>query len=152
MQQWSRAYRVEERQVPVVGQSLPRDWVCLTANSEDGLNGDVHDHKALATEAVRQDLEGVSDEQARPGETVEDAEHPDERDLSVTGACIALARVFVHRARDRPADEVDDHARGGDQEELAAPDFVDEGCGVEGDDEGEDAFTASELCMSARSR
>lgn len=140
MEQGSKTYGVEERQVPVVGQSLPRDRVCLTANSEDGLDGDVHDHEALATEAVRQDLEGVCDEQARPGKTVEDAKHPDERDLSVTGACIVVAdarsllsAVLVHGACHGPADEVDDHAAGGNQEELTTSDFVDQRGGVEGD-------------------
>lgn len=75
----------------MIRQTLPSNRVCLTTNSQDSLNGDVHDHKTLSTEAIRQDLQSIGDEQTGPGESVEDAEDPDERDLCVAGAGVGLA-------------------------------------------------------------
>jgi hypothetical protein len=60
------AYGVEERQVPVLGEILPGDGVGLTADGQDSLDGDVHDHETLGTESVRQDLERVGYEKTRP--------------------------------------------------------------------------------------
>ena len=80
----------------VVGEeAVEEDLLRLLAHGERGLHGDVHDHQPLGAEAEGQDLEGVSDEQTRPGEGVEEVEEPDEGDLGDAGAGVLLVGVFV---------------------------------------------------------
>lgn len=83
-------YSVEECKIPVLRQPLPRNGISLPAHSERSLDRDVHNDKTLAAKTVGQDFKRVCNEQTGPGERVEDAEDPDERDLGVAGAGVCL--------------------------------------------------------------
>lgn len=136
---------VDEHQVPVMREIGPGDRVRLRAHGKDGLHGDVHNHKALGSEAEWKHLERVGDEQAGPRERVEDTIHPNDGDLGPAGGLVLLVAVLVDGARDGPAGEHGHHADHGDEEELAAADFVDHQRGADGDDECQDGVAAVEL-------
>lgn len=101
----------------MLGQPVPGNPVGLVAESQHGLDGDVHEHHALGAHLEGQDLEGVGDEHAGEADVVEDAEEPDEDELGPAGRGVVHARVLVEGAADGPAREGDDHARDGDEEE-----------------------------------
>src|SRR3569833_4428166 len=50
----------------------------VLADGQDGLHGNVHNHHALGSEVEGQHLEGVSNQQAREPDVVEETEQPDE--------------------------------------------------------------------------
>lgn len=145
----------------MVGHAVPCNGVCLTADGENGLNGDVHDHEALGTEAVGQNLKSVCNEQTRPGERVEDTEDPNEGNLGVAGAGVCLVRVLVDGASNGPANEVDGHTWGNqlmrmyyserqltgvcNQEKLPATNLVNQGSSVGGDNQTQYTFATAEL-------
>ena len=87
-------HSVEQHKVPVVGKVEPGQLVGLVTESQDGLDGDVHNHHALGTEGIRQDLNSVGDEETRPGSGVEEPMEPDEEDdgLVSTGLFVSLVR------------------------------------------------------------
>jgi hypothetical protein len=82
---------VEKRQIPVLREVVPSDRVSLTADSEDGLDGDVHDHKTLGTECVGQNLKSVGDKQTRPSKGIAHTKEPHKRNLCVSGTLVCLA-------------------------------------------------------------
>lgn len=100
---------IEEHEVPVMGEIVPRQDVGLVADGEDGLDRDVHDHHALGAELERQDFERVGDQEPGEADVVEDAEQPDEDQLRVPGTRVAAVRVLVHGPRDGPADKGGNH-------------------------------------------
>lgn len=132
---------VEEGEIPVARQVLPRDRVGLVSDGEDGRDGDVHDHQTLGTKAERQNFQCVGDEQTGPRDGVEDAEDPDDGDLNVTGGFVGVARVLVYGRCDGPDGEHDHHAGGTDEEEAATTGGIDESGGGDGGDEGNGGLT-----------
>ncbi len=88
---------VEETEVPVGRQVVPGERVGLGAESQRGLDGDVHDHDTLGTQMERKDLESVRDKQARETDVVEDTEDPDEDDLGDTVAGLLLRSCRTSR-------------------------------------------------------
>ncbi len=93
----------------------------ILSESEDGLDGDVHDHHTLGTEVEGEHLEGVGDQEAGVADIVEDTEDPDEDELGVAGAGVGLTRVLVDGTGDGPADEGSNHTEGGGQEQGRRP-------------------------------
>ena len=132
---------VEEGEVPVARQVLPRDGVGLVADGEDGLDCDVHDHQTLGAETEGQNLESVGDEQTGPGDGVEDAENPDDGDLDVSGGLVGVAGVLVDCRGDSPDGEHDDHTGGTDEEEAATTGRVDKCGGGDGCDKSDGGLT-----------
>lgn len=89
-----RTYSVDQVQLPqVAGKVLKRQGVGVDVERQTGLDADVHDHEPLGAQLVRQDLDGVADEQAGPGERVKDAVDPDEEDHGEAGAVQPLLLV-----------------------------------------------------------
>lgn len=70
-------YRIDQRQIPVVGEILPGDRVGVTrmisiirdrigfcdllAKDQRGLDCQIHDHNTLGTEPIRKNLQRVCD-------------------------------------------------------------------------------------------
>lgn len=142
-----------------------KEWqfvgVDVLSNSKNSLYGNVHDGHTLGTEMEGQNLKRVGDKEAGETNVVEDAEEPDKDDLGVTGGCVSVfgsaagrvgswgrwdTRVLVDGTNDSPADEGDDHAGNGCEEEWATTDFVDGEGGADGDDEIENGFAGGQLC------
>jgi hypothetical protein len=151
---------VEEHEVPVVGEVVPGKLVCLVSNGEDGLNGDVHDHHALGTEVERKNLKGISDEETRETNVVEDTEDPNSGDLSITGTCVGVRdttirlffcgrssvfRVLVDTTSDGPEEETENHTGDSSKEERATSDLVDGEGSTNGDDQIENCLASREL-------
>lgn len=124
---------------------VPSDRVGLTANGEDSLDGNVHDHKTLGTECVGKNLESIGDKQTRPGKGIAYTKEPDKRNLCVPGTLVCLAGVLVDGAGDGPANETHHHTSGCAQEEGTTSDLVNQGSSICGYDERQDTFTTSQL-------
>lgn len=121
---------------------LKGNGVGVDVEGESGLDGDVHDHETLGTQSVGENLDGVADEETRPGERVHDSEEPDEEDHGLVGTRSAL---LVPEGRgDGPEDEGTEHATGGSQESRATAELVDEESHGDGDDEGKAGLTSGE--------
>lgn len=116
----------------------------ILSNGKDGLNGDVHDHHALSAEMEGQNLKGVGDKQTRETDVVEDTEHPDEDELSVSAARVGPVGVFVDGTGDGPANEGANHTKDRGEEERATTETVNaQGCG-DGDYEIENGLAGGE--------
>lgn len=111
------------------------DRVGVGVESEGGLDGQVHDHETLGTQLVRQNFDGIADEQTGPGHGVEDTVNPDEDDHGIAGALLAV--LIVEARRESPEDESDEHAGGGGQEHGPTADLVNKQGHGDRDDEGE---------------
>jgi hypothetical protein len=92
-----------------MGQVVDGEGVGLGREGEDGLNGDVHNHNTLGAEVEGQDLEGIGNEETRETNGVEDAEDPDEDNLTDTKTFGAVVR-FVLAGQGSPNGEGDNHA------------------------------------------
>ena len=112
------------------------DRVDLVVHDEGDVDGDVHDHHALGAELERQDLDGVGDEQTRPGEGVAHTVEPEEDDDGDAGALVCGLAVL--RAGDGRCHEAQKHTSGGGEEERTATDAVTQHGARNGDDQGED--------------
>lgn len=123
-------------------KGLESDGVGVGVQGEGTLNGHVHDHETLATESVGEDLDGVANQQTRPGERVEDAEDPDEENHGLVGALGAV--LSVQARSEGPEDEGAKHAASGSEESRATADLVDEHGHGDGDDEGETGLAGGE--------
>jgi len=141
---------VEQGEVPVLWQFLPGDWVGLISDGQDSLNGDVHDHETFGTESEWQDLESISNQETRPGDSVEDTEDPDDWDLNVTSGLVGLARVFVDSGGDGPENKHDDHTGGTDKEERTTTSLVNESGRGDGNDQGKGSVSDIETQFLAR--
>lgn len=140
--------RVDDVQLPGVrlAERLERDRVGVRVEAQRRLDHDVEDHEALGPQLVRQDLDRVPDQQARPGDRVEEAEQPDEEDHGVVGPGRAV--LAVQACAEGPKDEHDEHARGrGEEHRSAAPSVNERGHGNR-DNKGQDVLTSGELNMS----
>lgn len=122
---------------------IPRNSIRVIPHHQRGLDRQVHDHQPLGSQLIRQDLQGVRDQEARPRQGVEDVEHPDEDDLRVPGR-LDIARLFELRGRDGPRHEHEHHAGRGGQEEGTTTDSVDEEGTADGHDEGEHGLAGVE--------
>lgn len=122
--------------------------VGVGVEGQGALDPDVHDHETLGTELVRQDLNGVADEQARPGEGVKDAENPDEEDHGVV--CARGLLLVVETRGQGPEDEGAEHTRRRGKEHGAAADLVDKHGHGDGNDEGETHLAGRETELRSR--
>ena len=148
--------RIEQHEVPVIREIVPRKKVSLVAESEDGLDGDVENHHALGPESKRKNFEGIGNEQAREADIVENTEEPDEHDLRIAGSLVGLSRVLVDGSDNGPADERCNHAANGGKEERSATNFIDGQGGTDGNCEIHDCLASRELstgkyCVSKNS-
>lgn len=134
---------VEERQVPVVWEVVPGDWVCVVSEDKGSLNSQVHDHETLGTQLVWEDFEGVGDEKSRPTDGVEDTEEPDPRDLWVTSA-LDITGLLEFGRRNGPGQEHETHTNGRREEEWSSADTVNKEGGDDGDDKTEKCLSSVE--------
>ena len=58
-----KTYGIEQHKVPVVGEVLPGEEIGLSAQGENGLDRDVHEHHALGAETEGQDFERVGNQE-----------------------------------------------------------------------------------------
>lgn len=128
-----------------MGKVEPGQLVGLVTESQDGLDGDVHNHHTLGAEAKGQNLEGVGNEKTREAHVVKGGEEPDEDELGVAGARVGAVRVLVDGAADGPAHKGEAHAAGRDEEQGATAEAVDVHGGYDGDDEIVNGSTGAEL-------
>lgn len=112
------------------------DWVDVLVEEEGGVDHEEHDGHTLSTDVVREDFDGVANQHTGPSPVVEEVVDVDEADDGVGGTSGA-GDGEAGRA-DGPADEGDEHTGGGEEEELATTDLVDEEAGEDGDEEVED--------------
>lgn len=131
----------------------------LLSESQDGLDGDVHDHHTLGTEMEGENLQGVADEKSRETNAVEDTEDPDEGKLGVSSTgvgvlntvCILIGDgdldlgVLVDGGGDCPADEGRNHTASRNQEKRAATELVNAEGGSNGRSEIENGFSGGQL-------
>ena len=87
---------------------MPGQGVGLGADSQGGLDGDVHDHDTLGTEMEGEDLQGIGNKETGETDVVEDTENPDEDDLADTVAGLS-AGIVVHGGHDGPEGESNNH-------------------------------------------
>lgn len=107
----SDTYSVDEVELPgALAEVVESDGVGIGVEGQGSLNREVHDHETLGTQLVRQDFDGIADEQTGPGERVEDAENPNEDDHGVVGT--GLVVLVVEGRGERPEDEGAEHAGG----------------------------------------
>lgn len=126
----------------------PRKRVDVVVDDEGDLNGDVHDHQTLGTELEGHDLDGVGDEETRPGESVGNTVQPDEQDDGDAGALVASPSV-LGRA-DGDGHEEQEHTPGSGQEERATTDAVAQHGTGDGNDERQDLVAAVKTETGAR--
>lgn len=112
-------YGVESNESPMWVDVFPRNWVSLIPEHQCSLDGQVHDHKSLRSQLVRENLERVCDEEARPGKCVEDAEEPDEDDLGIPSGLHVIGHL-ESGSSDGPCQKHQAHARGRGQEEWSS--------------------------------
>lgn len=137
------AYSVDQVQLPgVAGKVVKRVGVGVVVEREGGLDGQVDNHETLGTQLVRQDLDGVADEETGPREGVEEAKQPDEEDHGVVGAGRAV--LLVQAGRQGPEDEGHEHAARGGEEDGSATEAVDLHGERQGGDEGETGLAGGE--------
>lgn len=118
------------------------DRVGVGVEGKRALDRHVHDHQALATESVGEDLDRVADEQTGPGERVEDAEDPDEEDHGLVGALGAV--LSVETGSQGPEDEGAAHTGGGSEESRPTAELVNEQSHRSRNDEGETGLAGRE--------
>lgn len=138
-------YSVDEIQLPVrTLKRLERNGVGVVVQRQSTLHASLNHEQTLGPQLVRQDLNGVADEQTGPSHGVHDVEDPDEGDHGVVGARGAL--LLVQGGCESPEDEGDEHAARRGEERWATAEFVDEEGHGYGDDEGEGGDSSGELC------
>lgn len=116
-------------------EELESDGIGVGVQRQGDLDAKVHDHETLRPEGVRQDFDGVPDEQAGPRDGVEYAEDPDEDDHGIPSAFCGV--IFVQAGTERPECQRHAHAAGGRQEHGPPAVLVDEHGHGHGDDEGQ---------------
>lgn len=110
------------------------DGVDVGVDEEGGVDGEPDDAHALGADVVRQDLDGVADQQAGPGHVVADVVQEDHEDDGVAHLVVGAALNVEAGGADGPDDEAKHHAEGRAEEELAAANLVDEEAEADGDD------------------
>lgn len=58
--------------MPLSRKIVPRNRIRVVTQHERRLHRQVHNHESLGSQSVRQDLQGIRDQQPRPSERVED--------------------------------------------------------------------------------
>lgn len=137
-------YSVDDVELPVaLAKGLEGNGVGVVVQTQGSLDADVENHETLGAQLVGQDLDGVADEEARPGQRVHDVEDPDEDDHGVAGT---LHLVLLVEGRSQgPEDEGDEHATGGEEEGSATAELIDKHGHGDGDDEGQRCGAGAEL-------
>jgi hypothetical protein len=70
--------------------------VDIVVDGKSNLDGQVHDEDTLGTELVRQNLDGVGNEETRPSKSVGDTVQPDEDNVDVAnGNLIRLGELLT---------------------------------------------------------
>ena len=109
----------EEDPSGVAGEELPvlavpatalgdGDGVDVVVDGQGNLDGQVHDEDTLGTELVRENFDGVGDEETGPGECVGDTVQPNEDYVGVADTDDVLGVVLL--AGDGRADQEKKHA------------------------------------------
>jgi len=112
------------------------DGVDVLVEEEGNVDHEEDDGHALGADVVGQDLDRVADQQAGPGQVVEDVVDEDHGDDTL--ACARVALDLRGPGQRSPDDKGQEHAGGGDEEEGAASDAVDEETLADGDDHVDD--------------
>ena len=139
-----QTYRVDEIQLPVViTKGLEGHWVGVVVEAQGSLDANIHNHDALGTELVGENLHGVTDKQTRPGHGIANLEDPDKGDHGIVGTRSVL--LFIQGGCEGPEDECDEHATGGGEESRTATELVDTKGHSDRDDQGDDSDASTEL-------
>ena len=142
-------YSVDKIQLPVgTLKRLKGYGVCIVVQRQSCLNASLHHKQTLGPEFVWQDLNGVSDEETRPGHGVHDVEDPDEGNHRKVGTWGTL--LLVQSRCQGPKDEGDEHAARGGEEGWASAELVDEHCHGDRDDESDGGDAGGQLFKEFR--
>jgi hypothetical protein len=106
----------------------------VLVDGKRNLDEEVHDHETLGTDLEGQDLDGVGNEESRPGKSVSDRKDPDHGNDTPTGGHTTML-LLLGRA-DSPDDEAHTHGGGGGDEKRSAAHAVTEERARDRDDEG----------------
>jgi hypothetical protein len=96
----------------------------IQQGSAHNIDHQEHDSETLSSNVVGKNLNGIADKHTRPCNVVPEVVDVDHSNHSV-GCCLTLLNLVSGRA-DCPNGEGDKHTGGGNDEELATTDFVDE--------------------------
>jgi hypothetical protein len=135
-------YSVYGVELPPGVQVRESERVDVLVDGQGNLDEEVHDHQTLGTNLERQDLDSVGDEQTRPCERVTHREDPDHGDDTFSSG-IAAVGLLLRRAN-CPDDEAQAHSTGGDDEERATTNAINEQRARHGNNEGQDGKTTVE--------
>jgi len=152
--------QLEKNPAGVAGKQLPvllvpaatlgdGNGVDVVVDGERDLDPQVHDEDTLGTKLVRQNLDGVGNQETGPGERVSYTVKPDEKDVDVSNGDLVRLRVLL--SSDGSADQEDKHTTGGEEEELASTNTVDQQGAGDGDKQRQNlvASVQSELLSLA---
>lgn len=136
--------------VVLPGDVLERNRVDVLVEEEGDVNHQEHGGHTLGAEAVRQNLSGVTDEKTRPGHVVEDVVDEDHGHNGTAGTAVSVDGVTG--GADGPDDEGSQHTSGGNQEERATADLVNNEALASSDDDVQDlqATVDDELDVAVR--
>ena len=129
--------------VVLPAEGVERDGVDVAVEEEGQVDTQEHDGDALGADAVGQDLDTVADQQSRPGRVVEDVVDEDEGNLGVGGGWDGGLDELG--GADGPRAERHEHTAGGEDEERATTEFVNEKAHDEGGDEVDDVQDTVDL-------
>jgi len=143
--------KLEKNPAGVAGKQLPvllvpgatlgdGNGVDVVGDGERDLDPKVHDKDTLGAELVGQNLDGVGDQETRPGERVSYTVKPDEKDVDVSNGDLVRLRELL--SSDGGADQEDKHTTSGGEEELAPTNTVDQQGAGDGDKQRQNLVTS----------
>lgn len=134
--------------VVLPADALERDRVQVVVEEERQVDAHEQDRHSTGTDLVGQNLDGVADQQAGPGQIVAGEVQEDQGDDGGTGRLgSVLNRVL---GSDGPADKHDAHTTGGDEEKRATTGLVDGECHAAGDEHVPDVEAAVDDVLGFR--
>ena len=133
-------YSVDGVELPGRLKTSKAIGVDVLVDGERNLDEEVHDHETLGTDFEGQDLDGVRDEETRPGKRVGNGEDPDHSNDSLTGSLALLG--FLLRRANCPDDKGHAHGSSSSDKERATTDFVAKKSAGDRDDKRKDGETA----------
>lgn len=108
--------------VVLPGDVLDGDWVDVVVEEESAVDEEEHDSETLGTNLEWENLDGVADEETRPGQVVAGIVQVDHSDDGTTSSGVVGGLTTF--GADRPCDEADQHTTGGGKEERATSEAV----------------------------
>jgi len=127
--------------VVVPSDSAESDGVDVGVEEEGQVDGQEDDGETLGTDGVRENLGSVTDEKTGPSQVVEEVVDENNTKDGTTGVVVGVARGGVATGGDGPGHVGEEHTSGGDEEETATTEGLDEETdtgGGDGVEDGED--------------